>query len=418
MQSIRIGFVFFALCLVALFTSCSSSSNPTAEFRGEGIYVIDMDSAVRNPDDACFYSILYKGIKTIFLETSESCLIGFISKMRVFDEHIFILDSRIAKSLFVFNREGRFVRKIGAIGGGPGEFTGIADFTINPDNKTVYTLDDNRQHINIYDISTGRYLRSINLEYISARSRHFEYLGGKLYSDAYFFKHSPENYLLRVVNESSGKEESRHLNVMEYNKGFSNTNFVYNNVFQLQENGNLVFVQRTMDRIIKITKDSIFSLVDIKGKNVLSTEDVKKAIENDPERWLIDLRKTDKYCEIKNVIELDNRILFDYIGGRFLLKILFDKNTRETYIFNCCTNDLLIREKKDEYFRLPALTVGCRDTGGVYYLFSSTPYSSMISEIIAAAKAGVFSPDLDKLEYLKNLETDANPVIFYHEFKD
>ena len=418
MKSITISFIIIIIIipLVVFVTSCSS--NRSVELEGEGVYVINMDQAVMNSDDVCPYSILYKGIKTILLETNESCLIGIISKMRVFDQHIFILDRHIAKSLFVFDKEGHFIRKIGSIGGGPGEFTDISDFTINQDNKTIYTFDRNMQRINIYDIFSGKYMRSINLKFTSVRSRHIEYSGGKLYADAYFPNHSEDNYLLRVINESSGNDKSRHLNVMKYNKGFSNTNFVNNNVFQLQGIENLVFIQRTMDRIVKITKDSIFSLIDIKGKNILTAEDVKKAMENDPEGLMRDLYKLDKYYEIQNIIDLDNRILFDYIKGRFLLKIIFDKQTHETNIFGCCTNDLLIREKKDEWRRLSALNVYCYDSEGVYYVFSSTPYSNTVSNIITAAKAGVFSPDLDKLEYIKNLEEDANPIIFYHEFKD
>lgn len=83
--------------------------------------------------------MLYKSLKVIFLETNESCLIGMITKIQVYDKYIFILDSSVAKSLYVFDKDGRFIRKIGTIGGAPGDYVSIDDFAINHDNKTGFS---------------------------------------------------------------------------------------------------------------------------------------------------------------------------------------------------------------------------------------------------------------------------------------
>ena len=372
--------------------------------------MIDLDNAVRNPNEYFYYSSLYKGIKTILLETNESCLIGAIDKMRVFDNYIFIMDCFIAKSLYVFDKEGRFIRKIGNNGQGPGEYVQLSDFTIDKENKIVYVLDSHLSQINKYDITTGKFIHTVKLDQ-SVESRNIEYVGGKLYADAYFRENSNNQYLLRTIQEPSGKEEHQYLNVVEYNKGICNTYAKQNNVFQPRENGNVVLIQWFMDHIIEITKDSVFPLIDIKSKNVLTSKDIKKAIEKDAYFFMSEITQLNKYHYIHNYIEQKNWILYNCFEGHTPLRIMLDKQTSEVRIFERTRDDLLVREKDYAYIFPP---VACYDTYGVYYHV----VPMFMSEFQAAAKEGALSPNLDKLEDLKNLEEDANPVILYYEFKD
>ena len=58
---------------------CCANSSRTIESKASGQYVIDLDNVKNNPDDVFLLSSLYKGVKTILLETNESCLIGRIN---------------------------------------------------------------------------------------------------------------------------------------------------------------------------------------------------------------------------------------------------------------------------------------------------------------------------------------------------
>ena len=398
-------YVFLVTALSVLLISCSGRSKRAVEIKGNGIYAIDPNSAT------VLESNIYKSIKTIILETSEACLIGSINSMRVYDQHIYILDRTIAKSLYVFDMEGRFVRQIGGVGQGPGEYLQPFDFTIDKDNNTVYILDGRSQRINKYDLASGRFLHAINPDR-NVRSDQIEYVEGKLYADAHFYNHSDDNYLLRVINESTGVEESRYLNVMEYYKGISNnaTQIFSVKAFYVQENGNAVFVQPYMDHVIQITRDSIYSLIEIKSKDVLTPEEIKKVMEKGFASFM-GLFRIDKYQQIQNFFEHDNRIFFScYKNG--LRTFLFNKQTNELNIIRKRSESLLFKENKQNL--LFSITFRCQDANGVYY---STSSDAMLL-LIEAAKAGDLSPDLDSLEDLKNLEEDANPVLFYYEFKD
>jgi len=392
---------------LALSISCTKH-NKTIESSESGRYVIDLDNIANNPDDSFVYSTFYKGIKTILLETNDSCLVGEIKKMQVYDQFIFILDKNIAKSLLVFDREGRFIRKIGGIGGGPGEYVEPTDFTLDTENRTIFVLDKHTKRINKYDLITGNFLYSINLQN-SLNSEHVEIIGGKLYADAYFYMHSEDNYLLSCIHDPSGVEEANYLNVMKYNKGFSNKNINFGKVFHLLENGNAVFAQPFMDHIIEINSDSIFTLIDIKSKNVLTLENIEAGMEK--QTFMSEIMRFDKYFFIMSFIEHKNQILFECMKGFNFIKILFNKDTHEVRIFKNIRDDLLISDEGTSGYPIPM--VGCYYSDGVYYY---VPQMS-VPQIKECANNGIFSPNLDRLEDLKNLKEDANTILFYYEFK-
>jgi len=117
----------------------------------------------------------------------------------------------------VFDRDGHFIRQIGKVGMGPGEYVYPDDFTIDKENKIIYILDERKRQINKYYLNTGLFIHAINLD-PSIRIANIEHIGGTLFADAYFDRHSKDNYLLCIIDEITGKEESHYLNVMKYNK--------------------------------------------------------------------------------------------------------------------------------------------------------------------------------------------------------
>jgi len=404
--------LFFLLIPVFFSPSCTRISGPAEESKEQGLYVVDLDDKeTMDQGDVFQHSIFYKGGKTIMLETSESCLIGEVTKIRVSDQFIFILDARIAKSLYVFDKDGRFIRQIGNLGNGPGEYNTPSDFTIDRKNNVVYILNSYPNRINKYDATTGRFIQAINLEK-GVESYNIEYAGdGKLYADAYFSNHSDENYLLRVIEESSGKEVAHYLNVMEYNKGISNTNTSHNNVFHFRENGNVVFVQQFMDHIVEITKDRVSSLVDIKSKDVVTAEDITTAMERNARNYMFEIFQRNKYYGVTNFAESGDHIVFHYFKGMSAITILLDKQTGKSKCYEGIWNDLLSNERGS---RVPFPALGCPDSNGVYCYITS----DQIPRLKAKANDGALRPGLDRLEDLKNIAEDANPVIFYYEYKD
>ena len=135
--------VLFFLLLHVVF-SCTERkkdhSDAAMSVTESGLLVVDLDRAKQI--DTLHFSSFFKKATCILLDDNRNALIGSFSKLLVFNERLFVLDAAIAKSLFVFNMEGTFIRKIGSLGHGPGEFVRIKDFTINLDKNEIMLLED------------------------------------------------------------------------------------------------------------------------------------------------------------------------------------------------------------------------------------------------------------------------------------
>src|SRR5690606_26101942 len=64
------------------------------------------------------------------LETSANSMIGNISRLCYFRDQFFILDKK-GNSILIFDKKGKFLDKIEAIGKGPGEYISLMDFAID-----------------------------------------------------------------------------------------------------------------------------------------------------------------------------------------------------------------------------------------------------------------------------------------------
>lgn len=69
---------------------------------------------------------LFDKLEVIPLETNDSCLLIWPEKVLCYDGHYEVFDGR-NPGLFVFDKDGRFVRKVGQKGDGPEEYTEIYD---------------------------------------------------------------------------------------------------------------------------------------------------------------------------------------------------------------------------------------------------------------------------------------------------
>lgn len=408
--------VIFAFISIFFYLSCTAQHVKIQDSKDKRI--IDLDLA-KKMETLFLHSTLYKSVKIIPLETNKSCLIGLINKLQVTDNFILVLDRSKANSLYVFNKEGHFVRKIGRVGQGPGEYISIADFTVDRENGIVYISDGRLPRIHKYDLTTGKFIQTIMFRFNNGRAnfKEIEHIGGNLYANALFLNHSPKNYLLFSIDESSGKEKNNFLNVMEYNKGFSN---IYVNqspyrVFFSRENGNTIYVQAFMKQIIEISKEGVFSFLELRGKNMLTNDEAKQVYESFPKNILETNNRINKYCRsLADYVENKEMIyMFLYIGRNTLHMILINKNTNEVCVFDNYFNDMLYGNRNVGR----SFVLGCADNQGAYY-HTSDFFSNGISDLQKNYKAGLLSPDVIGLEKLMKLSDEDNPVLLYYEFKD
>lgn len=90
------------------------------------------------------------------LETPVDGIIGRINRISIFDDKLFIHDSK-SKSLFVFDMSGRFLYKIHRVGMGPEEYNSFTSFCIDRLKKLVLIHDLSKNAIYKYSTNNGNF---------------------------------------------------------------------------------------------------------------------------------------------------------------------------------------------------------------------------------------------------------------------
>ena len=99
---------------------------------------------------------LHQDYALIPLQLTNSSTVGMIDKVAFSDSIVFVLDCRTATGLFAFNaKDGTFIKRIGDIGNGHGEYRELHDFSIDEERKCIYVLCE-RNRIQQYSFS-GEY---------------------------------------------------------------------------------------------------------------------------------------------------------------------------------------------------------------------------------------------------------------------
>lgn len=401
-------YVYVILCV-----SCSlheKSNVVRMATKNESIYSINVDSA--KYEDKILLSSYLKDPKVIILENSKNALIGTIKKIQVYNDWIIVLDNSVAKGVFIFDIQGNFITRVGNLGSGPSDYTEPTDFTINFSNEEIYILDSNQSKINKYNLN-GQYISSLFFKDNNIRAYHIQYNEGRLYTDAYFSQKNENNYLLQELDLQTGKKKKSWLSPDLYNKGWNNLFVVENKAFFSQMNNPPLFIQQYMDTIMMLEDGDVIPFLTLVGKNLLLKEDLKKAIElaKRPELVPIQLMKLNKIHSLKVFMEHDEFIYIEYISGNTLVSLLYNKFLNKAIVSDVIKDDLLF---SSDFAGSLTSNWGCSTTQGVYCYINP----EFVAEFKILAETGCLSEKCDKIDIIRNLPEDSNPVILFYEYKN
>ena len=120
---------FYLLFLILLLGNCT----PKEQSQGT---VVDFGAFTKISDNQ-----LLEQYRFVKLETNESCLLGAIDQIEVFANKIYILDSYQTKSIYVFDKEGKYLNRLEGNRRGPGEFLMPLCFAIDPTDSALIVKD-------------------------------------------------------------------------------------------------------------------------------------------------------------------------------------------------------------------------------------------------------------------------------------
>ena len=146
--------ILFVIVAVVLFSGCRERSSEILTFSSSAsnLIVVSDDSQAR-------LSEIAEEIIAVKLETTENSLINEIRSVRILNNHCFILHGT-RHEVLMFDLNGIFVRQIGRIGRGPGEYTDVINIAVDMDDERL--LLGTRQGVLVYD-SDGLFIQNVNL---------------------------------------------------------------------------------------------------------------------------------------------------------------------------------------------------------------------------------------------------------------
>lgn len=161
MKKIVLG---LGIALLAVYGCKDASSSLNRE------NLIEVD--ITQPEKNLKMSELFSRISYVKLETTQESLIKEINKIENLDGNILVADLENT-SLLLFSGDGRFIKPIGRMGNGPGEYSGLNDVTIDREGKRILVWDTRSQRILTYDFE-GKYVESRTIDF---NAEEMEYIG-------------------------------------------------------------------------------------------------------------------------------------------------------------------------------------------------------------------------------------------------
>lgn len=144
------------VCFYLLSISCSDNESKRISTSNS----FDIDSVQLNMvSSAKQFQDLFVRDKTIQLEANENCIIGIIDKIIKIESHskIIVIDFRNSE-VFLFSLSGKFIKRVGNTGKGPGEFKKLKSVTYYDDKIYIGTL----YKLLVYDLR-GNYIKYYDL---------------------------------------------------------------------------------------------------------------------------------------------------------------------------------------------------------------------------------------------------------------
>jgi hypothetical protein len=356
-----------------------------------------------------YLSKLFRKVKTIILETKENALIGTIKSMQVYKDSIFILDISRSNGVFLFNKEGRFLKRYGNIGQGPGEYLKAFDFTLDFKNKILYILDSNSQSILMYNLTSGNYINKIHLMNRGFKSHHIQYTNNRLFTDAHFYEKKATAFLLQEIDKSKGTMIRGLLPAKLYNKNFFSKDVILGeDVFFDRTQEDPKFIQYFMDTVISIGTKKIMPLLCLKSNKLLKEEDIQD-LDLKNERISMKLSAKDIIYHIADFCSYKDVLYFTFKYKNIHECCLYNKKTKETQIINSLSDDLIYKVNERGSYLIPGF---CTSNEAGMYAYINPLQMNKFLELI---KNNSVRSDLDKLDKLKQLTPESNPVIFVYE---
>ncbi len=400
----KITFLFITLVTFQmLLTMCSTNKTENSETKNDFIEInideLDLKDSVR-------FSTFFSGVKIIPLETNKNCLIGRITEIEIINDTLYVLDQMNSKSLFVFDLEGNFVRKIGNEGRGPGEYVRPRSFTIDTKHNQIHIMDSGRK-ILTYTLD-GKFISEITPELLTP------FLSIKNLNGVNYVEHmiiNEESDFLISAIDNSGTILNQWLPANIYLNGFelnmSSTNQL------VKTNNDIKYMRLFMDTIFSIQPDNqIKPFIHISTQNKITKAEMNQLnqldiVNNQEEMNKYHLNK--RFRGITGYMESPNLIMFNFNNNISTHTMFYSPNTKK-YI---CTNHRII----DDLAQINTFRNFYSSYKNYFVSAIDQTFGRMDTLINNLKNGKIKSTNKNQIDFEK-LNENSNPIVILYECKD
>jgi len=315
----------------------------------------------------------------IILEERENSYFGHVSKLRVHQNKIYILDNTYANALFIFTIDGKHIATIGdQKGSGPFDFVKFSNFEIDYLNNQILTMDNFGWKFMIYDLE-GNFVKRVNSD-ISI-------------SDAVLL---PDDYILHAKSTclNGFNKDNKQIIIVDKNKKIVSERFEYddnknlcigitNGFIVSQFDGTFNFAPKYRDTIYTVSFNTITPkyAIDFGNNRKISKRTIDHLGSVDELEKLLEFGST---CFMGGHVESEDflYLTLGYLNNRKY--VVYNKQTNRAITLSCDA------EKWEYIYELSKIL--CSDSDGYFYgafnvaidlnrFFNSLPGSPKINTI-------------------------------------
>lgn len=193
----QITLIFIVVINLLILSDCESiKENPNS------VKIIDVEKSITE-NSSINLQQASTSVDYIPLETNENCILGDAIEAIIINKHILVISKMSNPGLFLFDLDGKFIRKLGKRGKGPGEYGNIGSVSFD-------------EHIEELLISTDSKNRIIKFKFDGSSSEGISLKSsiGFVYHNSVVYAHKPsfvfrgnnnDNKQLLVFNAKTGK---------------------------------------------------------------------------------------------------------------------------------------------------------------------------------------------------------------------
>lgn len=164
--------IYIIVCV--LFSSCNLIQRGGEPFKVvDGSNVERVDSVLTVHTDTIVVDEIYDNVKVstlvdsvyfVPLETTDNSLLAYYTRLCFHKNRIYLMDDVVANAVFIFDMQGRFIKRIGDKGGAPNEFAALRGMSVDRSNDYL-VLYDNRKRKMVYFTLDGEYIKNMSVPF-------------------------------------------------------------------------------------------------------------------------------------------------------------------------------------------------------------------------------------------------------------